>query len=108
MLINEVALPHILQIAGKKSWEVNHLDTLELWKFGDYKHFTSLDLLATIFNLPSSKNDMDGSKVNFVYYKEDNLEKIKNYCLADVSVLAQLYIKMKALPVPLPLLQINS
>jgi 3'-5' exonuclease len=98
MLVNEIALPAALNLSGKKSWQVDHLDTLELWKFGDYKHYTSLDLLAAIFAIPSSKSDIDGSKVNKVYYEQGDLEKIKNYCLADVSVLAQLYLKMKSLP----------
>jgi DNA polymerase elongation subunit (family B) len=96
MLVNGISLPNALNLAGKKSWQVEHLDTLELWKFGDYKHYTSLDLLAAIFNIPSSKSDIDGSKVNTVYYKQGDLEKIKNYCLADVAVLAQLYLKMKS------------
>ena len=99
MLVNEISLPSILNLAGKKSWEVPHLDTLELWKFGDYKHYTSLDLLATIFNIPSSKGEMDGSLVNQVYYKEKNLKKIADYCLGDVIALAQLYLKMKGLPI---------
>ena len=98
MLINGIGLPAALNLAGKKSWQVEHIDTLELWKFGDYKHYTSLDLLASIFNIPSSKSDIDGSKVNSVYYESGDLEKIKNYCTADVSVLAQLFLKMKCLP----------
>ena len=66
-----------------------------MWKFGDYKHYTSLDLLASIFNIPSSKSDIDGSQVNAVYYQDKNLLKIKDYCVRDVVVLAQLYLKMK-------------
>lgn len=99
MLVNGIALPDLLNMSGKKSWEIPHLDTMEMWKFGDYKHYTSLDLLATIFNIPSSKNDMHGSKVNEVYYKEHNLEKITNYCIGDVVVLAQLYLKLKGLSI---------
>jgi DNA polymerase elongation subunit (family B) len=98
MLVNGIALPVPLNLAGRKSWEVNHLDTMELWKFGDYKHYTSLDLLAAIFNIPSSKNGIDGSQVNSVYYKEKDLEKIKDYCVSDVVVLTQLYLRMKVLP----------
>ena len=97
-LINEIPLPQILDLAGKKSWAVPHLDTMELWKFGDYKHYTSLDLLAAIFNIPSSKGEIDGSQVNAVYYKEKNLKKIADYCLGDVVAVAQLYLKMKGLP----------
>ncbi len=98
MLVNSIVLPPPLNLAGRKSWEVNHLDTMELWKFGDYKHYTSLDLLATIFNIPSSKNGIDGSQVNSVYYKEKDLERIKDYCVSDVVVLTQLYLRMKSHP----------
>ncbi|HEY3402141.1 MAG TPA: 3'-5' exonuclease [Ohtaekwangia sp.] len=100
MLINEISLPGALSISGKKPWETQHLDTLELWKFGDYKHYTSLDLLATIFHIPSSKTDIDGSKVNHVYHVEKDLERIKEYCLRDVAVLAQLYLKLKCITLP--------
>ena len=102
MLVHELQLPTVLNFAGKKSWEVPHLDTMELWKFGDYKHYTSLDLLATIFNIPTSKGVMDGSQVNEVYYKEKNLEKIAQYCLGDVLAVAQLYLKMKSMPLVSP------
>ena len=98
MLVNCISLPQVLNLSGKKSWDVPHLDTLEMWKFGDYKHYTSLDLLAAIFSIPSSKGDMDGSQVNGVYYKEKNLPKIQEYCVRDVVVLAQLFLKMKCLP----------
>ena len=87
MLINDVTLPPALNLSGRKSWEVQHLDTMEMWKFGDYKHFTSLDLLAAIFNIPSSKGGIDGSQVNKVYYHENDLVKIRDYCLRDVIVL---------------------
>ena len=97
MLVNSIPLPAALNHSGKKPWEVLHLDTLEMWKFGDYKHYTSLDLLATIFNIPTSKTDMDGSLVNQVYYKEKNLAKISTYCVGDVVVLAQLYLKLKGM-----------
>lgn len=97
MLINGIALPTLLNLSGKRAWEVPHLDTMELWKFGDFKHYTSLDLLAAIFDIPSSKNDIDGSQVNTVYHKEKNLAKIKDYCLRDVVVLAQLFLKMRGM-----------
>lgn len=97
MLVNGIALPYLLDYAGKKPWEIPHLDTMELWKFGDYKHYTSLDLLAAIFNIPSSKGSMDGSMVNGVYYKEEELTKITEYCVGDVVAIAQLYLKMKGL-----------
>jgi len=98
MLIHGIALPSVLSLSGKKGWEVQHLDTLELWKFGDYKNYTSLDLLAAIFNIPSSKSDIDGSQVNEVYHREQNLEKITEYCRGDVIVLAQLFLKLKGYP----------
>lgn len=97
MLINGIQLPALLNLAGRKPWETPHLDTMEMWKFGDYKHYTSLDLLSALFNIPSSKNGMDGSLVNAVYHQEKNIEKIKDYCMRDVVVLTQLYLKMKGL-----------
>ena len=98
MLIHGIALPNALQLSGNKPWEINHLDTLELWKFGDYKHFTSLDLLAAIFEIESSKDDIDGSQVNEVYYKASDLERITEYCKRDVSVLVQVFLKLNQLP----------
>jgi hypothetical protein len=68
-----------------------------MWKFGDYKHYTSLDLLASLFNIPSSKNGIDGSQVNSVYYREKDLSRIKDYCIQDVVVLAQLFLKLKSI-----------
>jgi len=95
MLINGLKLPEILNIAGKKPWEVAHLDTMELWKFGDYKKYTSLNLLATIFDIPTPKDDMDGSDVARVYWKENNLDRIANYCQKDVLTVAQLFLRFK-------------
>lgn len=100
MLVNGIPLPNIINMSGKKPWEMVHLDTLEMWKFGDYKHYTSLDLLATLFNIPSSKGDMDGSQVNTVYYEFRDLEKIKTYCIGDVVVMARLFVKLKAINLP--------
>lgn len=100
MLINGIKLPYVLDNSGKKPWEVNFLDTLEMWKFGDRKNFTSLDLLTTIFEIPSSKTDIDGSMVNEVYYTEEKgLERIEKYCQGDVIATAQLFLKMHALPI---------
>ena len=93
ILINGYKLPGILNVAGKKPWEVNFLDTLELWKFGDYKHYTSLDLLTRLFNIPTPKNDMDGSMVAKVFYEENNLERIVKYCERDVLAVVQLLLK---------------
>lgn len=98
MLIHGISLPPVLSLMGRKPWDVPHLDTLEMWKFGDYKHFTSLELLASIFEIPSSKNGIDGSMVSSVYYGEGDLEKIVSYCTGDVMVLAQLFLRMKGYP----------
>ncbi len=97
-LVKGIPLPAVLDLSGKKPWEVNHLDTLEYWKFGDYKHYTSLDLLAAIFNIPSSKGTMDGSRVSTVYYDEKDLDKIADYCKGDVITVAQLLLRMKGYP----------
>lgn len=94
MLILGIALPEPLQIAGKKPWEVRHLDTMEMWKFGDYKHYTRLELLAAVFGIPTSKDGIDGSQVNSTFYYENDLERIKKYCLRDVEVTARIYMAM--------------
>ncbi|MEQ8907757.1 MAG: 3'-5' exonuclease [Vicingaceae bacterium] len=90
MLVNRIKLPYLLDIAGRKPWEVQHLDTLQLWKFGDYKHYTSLDLLTQLFGIKSPKSDMDGSDVGRVYWKEKKLKKIVEYCQNDTLAVAQL------------------
>ncbi len=92
MLINKIPLPKILNIAGKKPWEVAHLDTMELWKFGDYKHYTSLNLLAHLFDIPSPKDDIDGSDIARVYWEESDLERIVKYCQKDVLTVAQVFL----------------
>jgi 3'-5' exonuclease len=97
MLVNNIKVPKVLQMAGKKPWEVPHLDTLELWKFGDKKNFTSLDLLAALFDIESSKVALSGDRVNATYYLEKDLPKIAEYCLEDVVVLAQLFLKINGL-----------
>jgi len=91
MLVLGIPIPQILDLAGKKPWEVNHLDTMELWKFGDYKNYTSLDLLAAIFNIPTPKDDIDGSQVADVYYREQDLPRIVHYCTKDVLTVAQIF-----------------
>jgi predicted PolB exonuclease-like 3'-5' exonuclease len=95
MLVNNIALPELLDIAGKKPWEVQHLDTLELWKFGDRKHYTSLKLLAHIFGIPTPKDDIDGSMVRAVYYEQRDLERIMTYCQKDVITIAQLLLRYR-------------
>jgi uncharacterized protein YprB with RNaseH-like and TPR domain len=91
MLINKMKLPKILNISGKKPWEVKLLDTMEMWKFGDYKSYTSLDLLAHIFHIPSPKGEIDGSDVARVFWEDKDLELLKTYCGKDVITLASIY-----------------
>src|SRR6185369_8204565 len=98
MIVNHVPIPQILKLSGKKPWEVNHLDTLELWKFGDYKSYTSLNLLAYTLGIPTPKDDIDGSKVHEVYWKEKNMTRIVNYCQKDVVTVAQVYLRMHGEP----------
>ena len=93
MIINSVELPKKLNLFGKKPWEIPHLDTMELWKFGDYKHYSSLKLLTSILGIPSPKDDIDGSEVAAVYYKEKNLERIVTYCEKDTVAVAQLLLR---------------
>ena len=93
MLVNGIKLPKILDISAKKPWEVRHLDTMELWKFGDYKHYTSIKLLAALFDIPTPKDDIDGSQVSRVYWQEKDLERIKIYCQKDTLTVAQLLLK---------------
>ncbi len=92
ILVNNLNLPVLLDIAGKKPWEVSFIDTMELWKFGDYKHYTSLDLLASLFNIPGPKDDMDGSMVCDIYWKDHDLTKIVAYCEKDVLTVVQLFL----------------
>ncbi len=93
MLINGIKLPLLLDIAGKKPWEISHLDTLELWKFGDYKSYTSLALLSAIFDIPTPKDDIDGSDVARVFWVDNDLERIVKYCQKDALTVAQLFMK---------------
>ena len=95
MLINGINLPKILDNAGKKPWEVMFLDTMELWKFGDYKNYTSLNLLTQLFNIPTPKDDIDGSMVADVYWNDKDLQRIVKYCEKDVLAIAQLLLKYK-------------
>lgn len=93
MIINRIELPKKLNLFGKKPWEIPHLDTMELWKFGDYKHYSSLKLLTSILEIPSPKDDIDGSEVAAVYYKEKNLDRIVAYCEKDTVAVAQLVLR---------------
>jgi uncharacterized protein YprB with RNaseH-like and TPR domain len=94
LIVNALPIPPILQMAGKKPWEVNHLDTLDLWKFGDFKNYTSLNLLAHTLGIDTPKDDIDGSMVWEVYWREKNLERIVAYCQKDVVTVAQVFLRM--------------
>lgn len=95
MLIHGIDLPGALDIAGKKPWEISHLDTMELWKFGDYKHYTSMSLLCHLFKVPTPKDDISGADVARVYYEENNLARIVTYCQKDVIALIQLFLRFR-------------
>lgn len=95
MLIHGIKLPYKLDLFGKKPWEIPHLDTMELWKFGDYKHFTSLKLMANVLGIPSPKDDMDGSMVRDVFYVENDLDRIVTYCELDVVTTAQVFLRLR-------------
>lgn len=98
MVIHGLKIPFKLQLFGKKPWEVPHLDTMELWKFGDYKHYTSLKLLTYVLGIPSPKEDISGDQVRDVYYKENDLDRIIKYCERDTIALAQLILRYRNEP----------
>ncbi|MDI1234878.1 MAG: 3'-5' exonuclease [bacterium] len=95
LLINGIDIPAILDVAGKKPWETNFIDTMELWKFGDYKNYTSLNVLAKCFGIPSPKDDIDGSMVGHTYWQQNDLERIATYCKKDIVTTAQLVVKFR-------------
>ena len=95
MVIHKISLPLKLNLFGKKPWEVPHLDTLELWKFGDFKHYTSLKLLTSVLGIPSPKDDIDGSEIFRVYYEEKNVERIVTYCQKDTIAVAQVILRLR-------------
>ncbi|MFI8377862.1 3'-5' exonuclease [Leeuwenhoekiella sp. NPDC079379] len=95
MIINGITLPFKLDLFGKKPWEIPHLDTLEMWKFGDYKHYTSLKLLTKILDIPSPKTDIDGSQVRDVFYVEKDIARIVDYCERDVVAVAQIVLRLR-------------
>jgi hypothetical protein len=98
-LVNQLPLPRMLDIAGKKPWETKHLlDTLEMWKFGDIKNYTSLRLLAALFDIPSPKDDISGADVGRVYWEDRDLDRIATYCEKDVLATVQLFLRLKRLP----------
>lgn len=98
-VINGIPLPGILNLTGKKPWEVQHLDTMEMWKFGDYKNFTSLELLTTILQIPSPKDQMEGSEVKVYYWQKNDLKSIVTYCQKDVVAIAQVFLRFRGEPI---------
>lgn len=98
MLINQLPLPAFLQFSGRKPWETNLVDTMQLWKFGDYKNYTSLHLLANCLGIDTPKDGIDGSMVKDIYYNEQNLQRIVTYCQKDVVAVAQIFLRFQQLP----------
>ncbi len=98
LIINNLPIPSILDIAGKKPWEILLQDTMEMWRFGDYKSFTSLNLLAQVLGIPSPKDDIDGSQVWRVYWVDKDLERIVKYCQKDVVTLTKIFLRLNQLP----------
>jgi uncharacterized protein YprB with RNaseH-like and TPR domain len=99
MLINGINVPPILDLSGKKPWEVNHFDTMEMWKFGDFKNYTSLELLAAVFGIPTPKDDINGSDVARVFWKDHDLPRIVNYCQKDVLTILQVFLRFQGKPI---------
>jgi len=95
MIINQIPIPDKLNLFGKKPWEIPHLDTLELWKFGDYKHYTSLKLMCKVLGIPSPKGDIDGSQVGHVYYVDKDIDRIVTYCEKDTIAVAQIFLRLR-------------
>ena len=96
MIVNGVNLPKVLSISGKKPWQVEFLeDTMSLWKFGDFKNYTSLNLLAKILNVPSPKEALEGCKIHNAFWLYNDLDAIKAYCELDVLTTAMIYYKLK-------------
>jgi uncharacterized protein YprB with RNaseH-like and TPR domain len=94
LIIHGLPIPSLLNTSGRKPWDINHLDTMEMWKFGDYKNYTSLNLLAHTLGIPTPKDDIDGSMVWEVYWREHNLERIVTYCQKDVVTVAQVFLRL--------------
>ena len=95
MIVNGIPVPEVLNVAGKKPWEVHFLDTMELWKFGAYRHYISLALMAEILDIPNPKDDIDGSQVGKVYYEDKDINRIVRYCEKDVLTVAQILLRLR-------------
>ena len=97
MIINQIPLPEILNLFGKKPWQIKHIDTMDLWKFGDYKHYTSLDLMTSVLGIPSPKTDLTGSDVRNAYYEDNDLDLIVQYCERDTISVLRVFLTLKGL-----------
>jgi predicted PolB exonuclease-like 3'-5' exonuclease len=97
MIINRIPLPEILNLSGKKPWQIRHVDTMDLWKFGDYKHYSSLDLLTSVLGVPSPKTDLTGGDVSKVYYEKQDLKRIVQYCERDAISVLRVYLRLKGI-----------
>lgn len=96
MVINRMELPYMIDVTGKKPWETKHfLDTMELWRFGEYKNYTSLNLLAHVLDVPTPKDDIDGSDVGRVFWEENDLERVAVYCEKDVATCARVLFRLQ-------------
>jgi uncharacterized protein YprB with RNaseH-like and TPR domain len=95
MIIHNIELPYKLNLFGKKPWEIPHLDTMELWKFGDYKTYTSLKLMTNVLGIPSPKDDIDGSEVYKTYYVDNDIDRIIIYCEKDTIAVAQIFLRLR-------------
>jgi DNA polymerase elongation subunit (family B) len=99
MVINQIRFPPMLDISGKKPWQTSHImDTMDMWRFGDYKNYTSLSLLAAVLDIASPKDDIDGSMVSHVFWQEEDIDRIVQYCQKDVVTVIQIMMKFAGLP----------
>ncbi len=109
MIIHRMKVPKMLDIAGKKPWQVDHLiDTLNLWRFGDYKNYTSLALLAAVLDIPSPKDDIDGSQIHDAYWNQNDLPRIVRYCEKDVFTTAKVFLRLRNIDLPVGLLMTST
>lgn len=97
LIINQIPLPEILNLFGKKPWQIRHIDTMDLWKFGDYKHYTSLDLMTSVLGIPSPKTDLTGNEVRNAYYDENDLDRIVKYCERDTISVLRVFLRLKGM-----------
>lgn len=95
MIINKISIPEVLNLFGKKPWQIRHLDTMDLWKFGDYKHYTSLDLITSVLGISPLETDLRGKDVRHVYYEKNDLERIVRHCERDATSVFRVFLRLK-------------